>query len=369
MHGGRPGHVVGDLVDDPPLGAGQGERQPVEKGGHRVALATARGVDDSRGSPLQLHLPTDQGHLDAQQLVEHEASTGLQHLLHALGPVDAPVGLGPVDQPVPVADPGWHRVGQAPDLHGATQGLADQGVDVPAVEARRLALRVDGDDPTRPVPHQVDHRAGHLEGAPVLVGLAEHHGLHALPQLLLPPRLVEEGEPQAAGVVATPHLDQRLPVPSPAGRRPVDADQDHALDARGQLGDGGLPAAVEVATRVEAEEVEDGDDPDGTQGLLAGRSDAVQVGDRAGVQFPQGNAGPSHGSTVPPASVPAGALLDAYVVRVERLSALVHLDLDARSFGLQPGNPGGRGGLLSVLAGDQGDDLVVVVDEGVEQAG
>ena len=204
--------------------------------------------------------------------------------------MNGPVGIGPVHEPESVTHPSGNRVRQPADGHGPTQGLAHEGVNVPTVEAGGLGLRVDSDDPARPVADQIDDRAHHLQGTLVVVGLAEHHGLHPLQQLAFPPGLVEEGQPETTRLVRRAYFDEGPALPGPPCDDPVDTNQHHALGPRLELSHGRLTAAVQVPTWIEAEQIEDRSDPDVRQGLRLHLTYTVQVGDRPAGQFPEGDA-------------------------------------------------------------------------------
>ena len=251
VHGGRPGQVGEDLAHDPVLCSSHPESQPgtelVQERRHPHVVR-----DADRGA-LQVHLALDEGQLDAQEFVEHEAATGLAHLVERPGSVDGLIGLGPPHKAVALAHRSGQRIGEPPHLHHPSQGLGHDAVDVPTVQAGRLGLGIDGDDPPCPVSDEVHHRVRHLEVALIAVQPAEHDGLHAHLQLVGAPWLVEEGQAKLAGVVRYPGFHQGTAVPGPSGRDRPDANEDHPLIADRQPTDGGLPGPVQVPAGVEAE--------------------------------------------------------------------------------------------------------------------
>ena len=83
-------------------------------------LHWTRVVGDAHRGSLQLNLSSDQGDLDAEQLVEHQATTGFGHLGHRFGTVDGPVGIGPIHQTEPSTNLNGYGVGEPTDGHGPT---------------------------------------------------------------------------------------------------------------------------------------------------------------------------------------------------------------------------------------------------------
>ena len=68
------GQIAGDLLDHPPLGAGQRERQA---GQEPVDQLAAGGMGQTGRVPLQPALAPDQFELHPQELVEHEPAPRL----------------------------------------------------------------------------------------------------------------------------------------------------------------------------------------------------------------------------------------------------------------------------------------------------
>ena len=80
------------------------------------------------------------------------------HLSHRQAPLDHPQALLP-------------RLRQGVgEVAGPPQRLGDPITQLPGGEPGLVRLRVDGDDPPRAVPHEVDNRVGHLATTPVHEG-------------------------------------------------------------------------------------------------------------------------------------------------------------------------------------------------------
>ena len=255
VHRRRSGHVIEQLGDDPPLSVGEVKTESFDE-------LPDHGPRDVMGDPCRptFHgvLPLHQLQLDAEEFVEHQPAAGLGYLTHRGGPVDAVIGLGATHKVVAVSNIDRDRVGEPPDLHDPPEGLGDQPVDVPTVEAGGLGLRVNGNDPARAVADQVDQGVRHLQASPVLVDLPEQDGLPTLGQLLLAPRLVEEHQIETLGLIGVGHPDfnQRAAAAGPPSRGFLDPDQHHPLFAHLQRTQCRLTGAVEVAARVVGDQVE-----------------------------------------------------------------------------------------------------------------
>jgi hypothetical protein len=291
------GQVGPDLGDGGLLVVGERERQP----GHELVEQGPRGhLRDAPGGALDVALALDQGELDPQQLVQHEAASG--HLLvgHGLRGVDAGDRLAPGHQVVAVEHPLRDRVGQAAGLRAA-QRLLDPGPDLPGRQPGLLRLRVDGHDPPGPAADQVDDRVGHLAAPAVHVDLAEQRHGRARAQLALPPRLVEERHPQPAGLVADLGGDQRPGRASlgPAGRHPVHRHQDERLLPHLQVPDPALVGAIDVAAGVIGQQVGQVLDPDRRQPLGLAVTDPLQPGHRPRGQLAERDRPVGHAYSTP----------------------------------------------------------------------
>ncbi len=173
---------------------------------------------------------------------------------------------------------GRHRVGD-PAVAAASERLVDPAGDLPGVDLRLLALRIDRHDASRAVTDQVDDRVRHLQPAAIDVGLAEQRDLRALAELTFTPRLVEEHHLHAAGPVADVDVHHRATVAGHAlGHRP-DGGQHQGLLTRHQIGDARLVRPIDPATGVEGDEVEQVVDADGGERCALLVADALEPTD------------------------------------------------------------------------------------------
>ena len=297
VHRDRVGQVGLDLADDPGLGAGEGVRErgvePADQLPGEVVGHAHRGLLDP---PLAQH----EGQLQAEELVEDQPLAG------RLVGTDAVAG-----------DVHETQRGIAPDELEALQDGPGNGVEEPAVpfeplqrlvhpaadvlgrDPGLLRLRVDRHDLSGLVAEEVDHRVRQLPGAPEVLDLAPEHRLGPRGELLLPPRLVEEGDLHPAGSVGDERLDHHPPAPPPSaaerpGRDPVDPRQDGRQIADLEVRDVRLLGPVDVAPGVVREQVEhvlDADrpqrfDPLGPHAVEPGDVDAGQRSQRSGVHAP-----------------------------------------------------------------------------------
>ena len=183
-------------------------------------------VADAPGVALEHLAAHDHLELQAQELVERQPPPGPLLLGERLRRVDGAEGRGPVHELELDAPRSGQRV---VERARPAQRLLHPLAELPAGDARLLRRRVDGHDPPRPVPDQVDDGVGELALAPVGVELAEEQGLGAHRQLARPPRLVEERHPQRAGAVVDVELDQGPALAGAAGphrRRRVASTRD-----------------------------------------------------------------------------------------------------------------------------------------------
>ncbi len=251
-------------------------------------------VADPLRLPLDGPLAQHEGDLHAQQLVEDEPAAGGLGRLHRVRVVDGGEGGAAVDEVEAVEPVLGHGVGEGP---GPGQGLLDETGQLPRVETALLrGLGVDGHDPTGAVTHQVDDRVGHLPPVAEPLQLPEERGLGARPQLLRPPPLVEEDHVEVAGAVEHVDLDDHLPLPGPARLDPLHHGQHGRLLPHLEVGDVGLPGAVDVAPGVVGEQVEHRLDAYGGHGVELLDADALELAHRDGGQLRQ-----------PPPGHPAGA--------------------------------------------------------------
>ncbi len=292
VHGERPGHVGDDHGQGAALRrrelVGQAGEEPRDQGvGHRAGdLARRHVVVHCAGVVLEGPPPQDQRQLQAEELVEDEATPGRLDHIERFGQVDGVEGLRAVPQ-VELGAP-LRREG-VDELAGALERLPHPRADLPGRQPRLGRGRVHRQDAQcapagRHAGHDVDDRVGHLPGAPVLGHLAEEDRLGAGLELLGPPGLVEEDDLEPAGVVADDDVDDGAPGAGPARMRRLHRGQHGRLVPDHQVGDVGLAGAVDVAPRVGRQQVEDGLDAQLGQHPHPPLRDAVEPLHADGVQ-------------------------------------------------------------------------------------
>ena len=321
VHGVALGQIGPDLLDDPLLSLGQRERQAPPEPLHQIPV---HGMAQTGRVLLQMALPPHQLELHAQELVEHEPAASLHRLAHGLGPVDPMQRGGAVDETEAVPHLSGHRVSDSPGL-ATIERLLDEAGYVPGVEICLLGLRVDGKEAPGAVAYEVDHGIGHLERAPIRHRPAVDHDLAARLQALVLPGLVEEREPEPAGVVADHGLDEGPALPGAPRRTPLYQALHEDVLSLGEFRDAGLLRPVDVAAGIVLQQIEHRVDlHPGQRGRLhlANRAESA---DTDGVEFleAEGRVAGRHRRV---ATRPAG-LLQAEVVRVQGLTAVAHLDV------------------------------------------
>ena len=369
VHGHGRREVGEDLVDHAPLGIGELPGQVTQEPLQHRAVDD---VGDACGRRLELPLGAHEGELDPEQLVEDESSARLGRLGHRLGSVDRLQCTGPVHEAVPGEHRGGNRVRDSPRLR-PPEDLGHPPRDVVCGQTGLVRLRVDGDDAPGPVPDEVHQWVRHLQRPSVETGLAEDDDVAALGELPLAPGLVEEDALQPAGPVGDADGDQRPTVARPARGDLLHGAQDHALrvlaarlDRLGELTDRRLVRPVDVAPRVVHQQVEHRRHAD--LGERAGPlvRDPLEPGHRH-----LGQLGETDGSVRAHRRGPTGAgttgLLHPHVVRIQRLAALVDLEVHVRAVLGEPLRDRGGRGLVGVGTLDQRHDLVIRGDEHVQQ--
>ena len=191
-------------------------------------------------SLLERALALHERELHPQQLVEDEPAAGARVArpsIRARGSPRAPARGSTRRSRCSTAV--GHRIGDARGRHRAS-ALLDQPGDLPRREAGLLGLRVHRHDPAGAVADEVDHRVGHGEPAAVRLGPPEERNLQAGVELSLPPRLVEEHEPEPARLVARLDCDHLLAGASRRLVRRSDRDEDERLLTVAQVSDAGF---------------------------------------------------------------------------------------------------------------------------------
>ena len=268
--------------------------------------------------------------LHAEELVELEPVRGDPGVVRRLGSVDAPERRRTLDEVVRRLTSRLERVGEAPSL-GALERGAHDARQLPAVHVGLARRRVHGHERAGLVAElaeHVDDGVRHLALAPEEVDLAEERRLRSLGELLLAERLVEEHDVEQPGSVVDVGLDHRAATVAHRPRADAaDLGVDRDLDAELDLGDLGPVRPVVVAARVVREQVEDRrrSPSRASRGASFG-PDVTQVAHRLRGEVTQREAGRFASRS----GAGTGPLLDADEVRVERLPALVHLDLHVR---------------------------------------
>ncbi len=318
MHRRGRGEIAQDLVDRPLLIARQREGQPAVERLHEGAVDR---VPDPRLLLREGALARHQPDLHADELVELESLRGAPVVVVRFGTVDPPVRARPVDEPAVVEELGVERFGEASRL-GLLETRGDELAELPREDFGLPRLRVHGHDRARVLAdavEDVDDRVGHLQPGPPVLDPPEEGGFGSLRQLLLAPALVEEHDAQVGRSVEDLGLDHDAALARPETADLLDLGEHRRLLAHRELGDLGPLRAVVVPARVVLEQVEDVADLHLGERRLELGAHGSQFGDRVRGELAQGQPVRS-----------THHLLDADEVRVQRLIALVHLDLELR---------------------------------------
>ena len=110
------------------------------------------------------------------------------------------------------------------------------------------------------IANEIDNRVGHLQSAAVHLGLAEQCDLQTLPELFLPPRLVEEHDLQAPTAIADDGVDHGAAIAHRAFRHTAHTDQHQCFLTWQQVTDPRLVGAIHPTARIGREQVEHGVD-------------------------------------------------------------------------------------------------------------
>ncbi len=247
-----------DLIQDPPLRAGQVIRQAVEE---PVGELPARLVGDADRALHLVALLHGQGQLETEELFVHQPLPGRRHVLDLLGEVDRLEGLVAFHEPVGRLQLGGKGVVDGP---GARQGVVNGATQMPGADATRG--RVHGDDAPHREPLGVSrqhvHRRGlHLEGAPEALHHTGQGDLVGVLEKLDQVSLVEPDRLDAGAVVLDDGLDDLEIATGPPMLDGHHLPDDRHLRPDGHPGDRLLPRSVYVPPRHMVEQVGDGLDP------------------------------------------------------------------------------------------------------------
>ena len=232
--------------------------------------------------------------------------------------------------------------------------------DLPRVQLGLLALRVDRHDAPGAVADQVDDRVRHLQAAaerrrPCRTGRSRgpasswrsRHGWLKNTTCRRP-----ESSPTTASTI-----ERRLRSWRFFTERTV--DEHERRRAGHEVAHPRLVRAVDPAPGVRRQQVEHRRHADGGERLGLLLADALHARHRDGIEV-------AERQRQRPAT---GGLLDAEEERVQRLAAVVDLDLDTRAVRLHPRLDRGERAVVGVDAADDRHQLAVVTDEAVEQGG
>ena len=238
----------------------------------------------------------DEGHLQAEELVEREATTRRLAVGESIGGVDGAerVGAAEHSRPNRSAVGVGKRVGE---LSGALERFGDVARQLRRSDAGLLRLRVDRHDPSGPVTHEVDDRVHHLQPASVRVDLAEDDDGRPHLELLGPPRLVEKADDEPTRLPSSTVTSSTIAL-RPRGRR-VSSLRDPRRDDRLLAGLEGTDLdrvrPVRVAPRVVRHEIEHALDLHGAKRRCFSRPDAVELLDVDSGQLAETTADRRHG--------------------------------------------------------------------------
>ena len=217
-----------------------------------------------------------QGHLQAEQLVEHQAATGRIHLGQVGRKMDVADGGVATYQPEPVDQLGGNGIGDRP-------GGSQRGVDRPPqiagpYPADRGVHRhhPSGDQRLRGAIEDVGVGTLHLQTAPVSLHLPRQSHFDALRQLALAEGLVEPHRHHQSLAVVDGGLDDGQVLAGPAHRHLLHRPDHGDLFAEREFGERDRLRPVDVAARDMKQQVGDRGDPGLAQ---VGTAFAAQSGD------------------------------------------------------------------------------------------
>ena len=275
VHGQRRRHVGADVAEHAALRPGQRETMSAQELAHQrgpgvrqgarrhVEVVGIEGVAHPRRALLEAPAAQRQEELQTQELVEDESAPRRGDLGHVRRDVDAPVGGGPLDQGVVSAQVLVEGIEERP---GAFEGFLDEAAHLPTGDAGLARRGIERDDPAdaagvallaRGADDDVDDRVGHLARAAVLAHRTEEDGLHSGDELTGPPGLVEEDHLQGLAVVDHAHLHERASLARAPRGRGRHLGEDGGLVAHLEVREVHPTSAVDVAARIQRDEVED----------------------------------------------------------------------------------------------------------------
>ena len=165
-----------------------------------------------------------------------------------------------IDEVFPIQQFLVERVGE-PAGRAPRQGVAHERAQLPCEHLGLARLRVHGHDHARLLvgagaTDHVDDRVRHLPLPAVHVELPEERGFGADGELLVAPRLVEEGDVEQRRAVGHDDFDERTALTRAPAVHALHFGEDRRLLPHLELGDVGLLRAVDPSARIVLQEVE-----------------------------------------------------------------------------------------------------------------
>ena len=275
VHRVRRSEVGLDLADRSLLGTRETVRQGVVEAVHEISVDF---VLEPALFALHRPLAQHQDQLHPEELVERETPSCLLLVLDALGQVDVGKRIEARQQSETPTDVVGQRVIDS-SLATSAQRFLDPPGDLPGVDLRLLALRVDRHDAAGAIADEVDHGVRHLQPAPVHVGLAEERDLEPLTQLAFTPRLIEEHHLHPPRAVTDVGGHHRATIARGALRDRANRGEHQRLVAGDEIGDARFVRSIDPTPGVEGEQVEEVVDVDACQRRALLVANALQPAD------------------------------------------------------------------------------------------